>query len=395
MTEILVNGTEKRRVLTAFRVEGKDNYTVFFTGKNVDGNEVTESFVQKMGEDKFHSIPKEEWTKVKKEYYVKHCLRGQKEGVSYIEVPSQIMVTDSGNPLALRKENLDTIEMNYNKALQEIRARKVEVVPPSNLDVNPVAMESVNISSTGNLESNSQEQASMDVMSNVETPININNMIYTEMPLHEDAPKEEPVGHVVEDISATMKQDLDSNEISVVSSMNEESSKIMEAIETPSGMLNEVQEMPAIKDASKDNIISFPGNSSNQVQETLSGVETQKSDNIIPFPGSSSEEPTPINNHAENARINSPVETSYMEDFDKSIAQMEQAAEKMKLAYEMMQSAVNLVKETSENVKHVSHENFQQIQGMNAISRQTFENAQRIANFQNQAEDEYSSKLAA
>lgn len=392
MPEILINGTDKREVLTAFKVlEKQAEYIVLLTEKFVDENRITESFFKKSGEDKFHSIPEDEWTNVKTDYYIMHCLRGQKEGVSYIEAPTNIVTEGKGNELALRKGNMDTISANYIKGLQELHTSVISEEPKQE----EVVVASENIPIVEPIVTPAISEATEIVKNEA---IDVNNMIYTEMkapegtneeaiPIHDAVPQMDSVivSQPEPSVAPTIEPALNLNSAFApvsdsISTKQEESSKIMEAIQIPDNTIGVVQDLPPIVDMPKeDNIVNF------------SGVSTE---NVV------NEEPS-IPKIQENNEEYSPVEASYMDSFDKSIAQMEQATEKMQSAYEMMKSAyeqmnaaMNIVKETSENVKHVSHENFQQIQGMNAISRQTFENAQRMMNSQNTTEEPSLSRVA-
>jgi len=321
------------------------------------------------------------------------CLRDQLPLEEYInmENPEEtILVNISrednkiGHPLALREANYLNIKGNYQKALQALRSPKVESVA-TELPKEEVNVNVQNISS-GMMGAGIPDNSIVDMSSEIpkmeaiqNEPININNMIYTEMPIQDviqnetpsiDTPKVESTP-----VSAPMPEPTPIPEPIVVpeptpfpsmdinsSIKSEEPSKIMEVIETPTGMLNEVKDMPPIMDA-------------------------PKIDNVVPFPGVASEASVTNDGVQDVSHENSAVEATYMESFDKSIAQMEQAVQQMKSAYETMQSAVDLVRKTSENVKSVSHANFQEIQKMNDLSRQTVENYQRELNLQNNSEE--------
>ena len=340
-------------------------------------------------------------------------LKDQLSLEEYKSVPETIHVNITredkkiGHPLALREANYMSIKANYEKSLSALRTPKEEVIAevPKEVIPTPVAQDVSNIQpipevvgpvitdvpsvvAQANVSSDipvvdTQESEVASVGEDIQNkPFDINNIVYTEMPVQE-AEREESTVPVIEDVSKSnslLEPQPTPSPVNISSIpptptpiINEEPSKIMEAIQVPEdgNTISKVDNMPPIVDALKqDSIVSFPGVLSENA----------------------------VNNSDQESKVeNSAVEASYMDSFDKSIAQMKQATEKMQSAYEMMksayeqmESAMNLATETSENVKNVSHANFQEIQGMNAISRQTFENAQRMMASQNTDEQNLS-----
>ena len=394
-----VNGNEvvkKADVVTAYNKEGRKSIVLEFG--ELDGENKVVQVIYDNATGTYQAVPDgEDWQNEKGNLVA--CLRDQLPLEEYInmENPEEtILVNISrednkiGHPLALREANYLNIKGNYQKALQALRSPKVEsvatILPKEEVNVN------VQNISSGMMEAGIPDNSIVDMSSEIpkmeaiqNEPININNMIYTEMPVQEviqnetpsiDTPKIEPTP-----VSAPMPEPTPIPEPIVVpeptpfppmdinsSIKSEEPSKIMEVIKTPTGMLNEVKDMPPIMDA-------------------------PKIDNIVPFTSVASEAPV-ISDVTQNEKHEtSAVEATYMESFEKSIAQMKEATEKMKSAHELfenaykqIESAMEVATKTSENVKNVSHENYQQIQGRDAISRQTFENAQRMMNSQNEEE---------
>lgn len=371
---------KKADVVTAYNKDGRKSIVLEFG--ELDGENKVVQVIYDNATGTYQAVPDgEDWHSEKGNLVA--CLRDQLPLEEYIDIENTeetILVNISrednkiGHPLALREANYLNIKGNYQKALQALRSPRVEsvatILPKEEVNVN------VQNVSSDMMEAGIPDNSIVDMSSEIpkmediqNEPININNMIYTEMPVQEviqnetpsiDTPTPTPTP-IPEPIVVPEPIPFPSMDINS-SIKSEEPSKIMEVIETPTGMLNEVKEMPLIMDA-------------------------PKMDNVVPFPGVASEASVTNDGVQDVSHENSAVEATYMESFDKSIAQMEQAVQQMKSAYETMQSAVDLVRKTSENVKSVSHANFQEIQKMNDLSRQTVENYQRELNLQNNSEE--------
>ena len=270
-----VNGNEvvkKADVVTAYNKEGRKSIVLEFG--ELDGENKVVQVIYDNATGTYQAVPDgEDWQNEKGNLVA--CLRDQLPLEEYInmENPEEtILVNISrednkiGHPLALREANYLNIKGNYQKALQALRSPRVEsvatILPKEEVNVN------VQNVSSGMMEAGIPDNSIVDMSSEIpkmediqNEPININNMIYTEMPVQEviqnetpsiDTPKIEPTP-----VSAPMPEPTPFPPMDINSSIkSEEPSKIMEVIKTPTGMLNEVKDMPPIMDAPKiDNIV--------------------------------------------------------------------------------------------------------------------------------------------
>lgn len=403
-TKIKYLDTNRNEVVKEASVVAAFNDSIVLEFGEVEGENKVVQVIYDKESGTYQAVPEgsekgTKWYK-SKDKMVK-VLKDQLPIEEYKDVPEVINVTivredgKVGHPIALREANYLAIKGNYEKALAKLRAPKAEEVVAEIPKEETIVQEIPGIEPMPEVASVVKEPPIVDnqvgstnnvpVMEDIKNePIDINNIVYTEMPVQEEMKMQENVAPVIEDVSkgeAIPAPVVNGPVIAEAPIMNEGPSKIMEAIQVPEdgNTISKVDNMPPIVDAPKqDNIVNFPGVTPENVIVN-NGVQQQ-----------------PI--AKESKGENSAVEASYMDSFDKAIAQMKEATEKMTSAYEMMKSAMLLVTDTSENVKNVSHANFQEIQGMNEISRQTFENAQRMMASQNNIEDnieEQSLKRAA
>lgn len=196
----------------------------------------------------------------------------------YKEVPEVVNVTivredgKVGHPIALREANYLAIKGNYEKALDKLRAPKVEEAAAEIPKEETIVQEAPSIEPMPEVASAVKESPIVDNQVNVvnaipvmedikNEPIDINNIVYTEMPVQEEMKIEGNVAPIIEDVSKSAPV-VNGPVIAEAPIMNEGPSKIMEAIQVPEdgNTISKVDSMPPIMDAPKqDNIVNFPG----------------------------------------------------------------------------------------------------------------------------------------
>ena len=118
MAEITIkfpNEEQRKKLLTAYARTGEkaEDFIAVETGEKEGENTLVEIFSKLPTERKFHNIVTTEAWNETKDDLVRHCLRGEKDGVEYREVALLIEAEEHGHPIQLREGNRAKIEKNY------------------------------------------------------------------------------------------------------------------------------------------------------------------------------------------------------------------------------------------------------------------------------------------
>lgn len=140
------SGQKSAQLITAYQRTGTDGAAVVAinTEKVDNGNTVVGVSCKKAGENTFQNIiDMEEWKKAKKDLVTLLKGKEQEEGLTYLNIDAPIQMTEDGqHEIALRKDNLETLMGNYEKAFHQVseiqEVQNVSVVPESaQISVNP------------------------------------------------------------------------------------------------------------------------------------------------------------------------------------------------------------------------------------------------------------------
>ncbi len=362
MAEITIkfpNEEQRKKLLTAYARTGEkaEDFIAVETGEKEGENTLVEIFSKLPTERKFHNIVTTEAWNETKDDLVRHCLRGEKDGVEYREVALLIEAEEHGHPIQLREGNRAKIEKNYVDFLAKKKMQEEQKVATNNEQT---------IAPVQTIDNSIKEVKPATEVSAVDT----NNMIFTEYTNQPPVTTKEattpiipePIKEVPPVIEPVALEPLNINSIETnpkeMAPTPTAATNIMEAIKTPTDMVSEIKDMPAIED----------------VQAPLPSIEKQ-----------------PIIEDSKTIE-KSAVEMSYMESFNQSVKKIIEAKEQMQVAYEMMNKAYEQFKnamaeslqtmentqKTVENVTESATAKYKEINERDGISRQTFENAQRI-----------------